>query len=505
MKALEKDRTRRYQTANALALDVRRSLNDEPVSAGPPSSAYRARKFVRRHRFGVATAAAFAILLVGVSIALAVQARRVVRERDRASHEAETSRRVSDFLVGIFRVADPGEARGNTITAREILDNGAAKIEQDLKGQDEIQGRLIDTMGGVYLSLGLYKASAARFRTAFEIRRKALGDRHPDALESLHHLGLALVRAGDLTGAETALGEALAGREREFGPDSVQTAETLRGIGELAYQKGDYARSKTSFDRALQIYRRLGNGQDEPIADCLNDIAMAVERATGDYASSKALSYEALEIRRRILPANHPKVAQSLNNVGMAHYRLREFDAAEPLLRESLAMNRALFGPQHPEVSAGLNNLALVRRERGDYAAAAALFAEVVEMDRRLLGPDHPFVATGLSNRAEAVRRGGDPVSAAALLRESLDVLRRTYGPDSWQIASTNTILARCLADAGRFPEAETLFLAAVPILEKQFGPSHPRVMAAIERGVAIYELWKKPDRAAEWRKRMAK
>jgi hypothetical protein len=132
MKALEKDRTRRYATVNALAMDVRRHLNDEPVLASPPSAAYRAGKFVRRHRVGVAAVSALVALLAVFAAVMTVQAERIARERDRANQEATTAKQVSDFLVGLFKVSDPTEARGNTLTAREILARGSRQVETDL-------------------------------------------------------------------------------------------------------------------------------------------------------------------------------------------------------------------------------------------------------------------------------------------------------------------------------------------------------------------------------------
>jgi hypothetical protein len=113
-------------------------------------------KFVRRHRLGVAVAAAAVVVLVAFSAMTAVQARRIARERDRANQEAAAARQVTDFLVGLFRVSDPGQARGNSVTAREILDKGADRIARELQGQPAVQGRLMSTMGFVYESLGLY-------------------------------------------------------------------------------------------------------------------------------------------------------------------------------------------------------------------------------------------------------------------------------------------------------------------------------------------------------------
>jgi len=511
MKALEKDRTRRYDTVIGLSNDLRRHMRHEPVVAGPPSPVYRARKFARRHRFGVGAAATLVVLLLAFAIAMAVQAQRIARERDRANQEsaranreAEAARQVSEFLVRLFEVSDPSEARGNAVTAREILDQGSVRIERELASQPELQSRLMDTMGTVYQSLGLYKTSVELFSRSLEARRKTLGSVDPAVAESLNKLGYVLVQSGDYAGAETALTEALALRESRFSPGSAEVAETLGGLGELAYMKGDYERAETFFRRRLDTLRPLSPGQDEALADTLNDLAMCIQLTRADYAGAKALTSEALALRRKLFVVPHPKIAQSLNNLAMVHYRVGEYDAAEPLFRESLSMNRALFGEVHPEVSANLNNLALVARDRGDYSRADELFAQVLALDRQILGAGHVLVARGLNNWAESLRRSGDLTRASALLRESVAIHTNVLSAAHWQTASTKMMLVRCLTPQRRFTEAERLLLEAFPVLEKEWGRGHDRVKTAVERAAALYDAWGKPEKAAEWRAKLS-
>jgi hypothetical protein len=188
MRALEKDRTRRYQTANAFALDVRRHLVNEPVSAGPPSAVYRARKFVRRHRFGVIGTATLALLLCAFAAAMAAQAQRIARERDRANREAETAKQVSDFLTDLFQVSDPGESRGRTLTAAEILSTGAARVKDGLRDQPEVQARLMATIGSVYTKLGVLKEAEPLLKQALDTYTRVAGPDHPDRLATLSRL-----------------------------------------------------------------------------------------------------------------------------------------------------------------------------------------------------------------------------------------------------------------------------------------------------------------------------
>ena len=168
MRALEKDRARRYGSASDLAMEIGRYLRDEPVLAGPPSGIYRAKKFVKRHKVAVGVAALLTVVLVAFSVVTTVQARRIARE-------AATAEQVSEFLVELFEVSDPSESRGNTITAREILDKGAERIETELADQPEVQARLMKSMGAVYQQLGLLEQSERLYGDALQYCRVTFG------------------------------------------------------------------------------------------------------------------------------------------------------------------------------------------------------------------------------------------------------------------------------------------------------------------------------------------
>ncbi len=233
MKALEKDRTRRYQTANALALDVRRHFNHEPVSAGPPSAVYRTRKFVRRHRVGVAAGAVLVALLAAFAVVTATQASRIARERDRANQEAAIAKQVSDFLVGLFKVSDPSEARGATLTAREILANGANQLDSGLRDQPNVQARLQSTIGAVYTGLGLYGDAQPLLQRALETQRRVLGEESVETLATAHQLANLYWFDRKLDDAERLYIYVLDGRRRLFGaehPDTLKTKFDLASV-----------------------------------------------------------------------------------------------------------------------------------------------------------------------------------------------------------------------------------------------------------------------------------
>jgi len=509
MKAMAKDRTRRYSSASELAADIERHLRHEPVTAGPPSAVYRIRKYVRRHKLGVAAAAVVTLaVLIGVA-GTTIGLLRAVRAEKKALEEAARATRVSDFLVDLFKVSDPSEARGNTITAREILDRGAKKVEEELAGQPLIQARLMDTMGQVFQSLGLFDQALPLLKSALETRRNVLGNKDLEVAASLQNVGYLLVAKGDYAAAEPLLLESLAIRQELLGRNHPEVATSLATLGEVNYDKGDLAKAEEFYRESLAIRRKsLGDTHIE-VANSLNDLAITL-KAKGDYEETDSMYRESLAIRRKALGEDHPVIAQSLNNLGMFLYQMflnKKSDGveAEQLLRQALEMNRRILGNEHPEVSTNLNNLALLLRDKGDYDQAISLFREVTEIDRRTLGEEHPYVASRMNNLASTLVRKGNYKSAEELYQKAIAIQRKTFAEKSWEIATTKLLLGACYSEAKRFEEAEPLILGALPIIEQNFGPDHARTQAAVKRLISLYEAWGKPEKAAEYRSLLKK
>jgi tetratricopeptide (TPR) repeat protein len=500
LKAMAKDRTRRYSTASELAAEVERHLRHEPVTAGPPSAAYRMGKYVRRHKLGVAAAAGVLLAILVGTAGTTIGFLRAVRAEEKALEEAATANRVSDFLVDLFKVSDPGEARGNTITAREILDRGAKKVEEELAGQPLIQARLMDTMGQVFHSLGLFNQALPLLKSALETRRNAMGNQNLEVAASLQSYGFLLIAKGDYAAAEPLLEESLAVRQELLGKNHPDVATSLANLGELGYVKGDLEQAEKFFRESLDIRRRTLGSEHIELSNSLNDLAMTL-KATGAYEEAEPLYRESLAMRQKLLGSDHPAIAQSLNNLGMFLYQLflnKKNDGveAERLLRQALEMNRRMLGNEHPEVSTNLNNLALLLREKGDHDQAIVLFREVAEIDRKNLGNEHPYVANTMKNLAAALVRKGDYTSAEGLFRQAIEIQRKTFAEKSWQIAATKLLLGACYTGAKRYPEAEPLLLEAYPIIEKAFGTSHTRTQAAVKCLIDLYEAWGKADKA---------
>src|SRR6185312_2843602 len=225
MKSLEKDRNRRYGTPSELAADIRRYLNNEPISARPASTGYKLRKYVRRHRIGVSFAAALILLLAGFSVVQARQIRRITRERDRAD-------RVTAFMTQMFKVSDPSEARGNSITAREILDRASKQIDTGLRNDPELRAQMMDTMGQVYDSLGLYHRATDLLRQTVAVRREVLGPNNVQTLTSIQELGKALLEEGHYEEARKTEDEAVKIGSRILPPHDLSLLQSRRILAE---------------------------------------------------------------------------------------------------------------------------------------------------------------------------------------------------------------------------------------------------------------------------------
>ena len=420
MKALEKDRARRYGSPSDLAADLQRFLRDQPVQAGPPSARYRASKFIRRHRFGVAVASAAVILLIAFATLMALQASRIAKERDRANREAETSKRVSQFMTSMFKVSDPGQARGNSVTAREILDKASKDIRSGLSNDPAVQAQMMHVMGGVYDNLGLYAQAQALYSDAIEIRKSVLGPENPDTLRSMHTICRPLREQGKYAEAEKLQRQVLDAQRRILGP---YHPDTLASMGELAADldnEGLYSEAEKLGQEALENQRRIASPEDSQ-TQWLMVILAAVLSDEGRFAEAEKLYREAFDIRRRLLGPDHPDTLSLMDGYATTLAEEHHNDEAEKLLRETLRIRQRVLGPDHRDTLMSMNNLANMLFIEGLYGDAEKLEHQTIEIQRRVLGPNHPDTAMSTYNLGGIALHKGKRDEALALLREAVD------------------------------------------------------------------------------------
>ncbi len=430
MKAMEKDRGRRYDTANGLANDLGRYLDDQPVEARPPTAAYRLRKFVRRNRAAVLALTAVAVALVAGAAAATVGFVSATRAEAHARAEAATARQVSDFLVGLFRVSDPSEARGNAITAREILDSGAVKIQTDLANQPQVQARLMKTIGDVYTELGLYAK------------------------------------------AEPLLQRALATREERRATDSTEIGAHLLSLGRLYYKQGRYEESERTIRRAAEVAERAAPA--DPVLRRSFSMLASLHRDQGKYREADSLSRKTLEVFERTVGSDHPEAADELTGFAISQAEQGRPQAAESLFRQVLAIRRRVLGDVHPLTARAMSNVASSLFEQAKLAEAESLYRRGLAIDSSLYGPEHGQVAMDLYNLGNVEGSKGKPRDAMLLYRRALAIWEKTVGPDHPYVAAALTSLANSLAAEGRHGETLPLLQRALAIREKTLAADHP-------------------------------
>ena len=389
MKALEKDRSRRYDTAAGLANDVRRHLRNEPVLAGPPNAVYRTRKFVRRHPLGVGAAATFVLLLVALAVTMTIQAQRIARERDRANWEAATAKQVSDFVIGLFRVSDPSELKGNTLTAREILESGVANIERDLVGQPEIQARIMVTMGTIYTNLGLYDRAERLLDHAVTTDRRVLGADHIATLTAVNALANVYWFQGNYSQAEPLYLEVIDRRSRVLGEEHPDTLRAQDDLASLYAQQKRFDEAERLVQRTLEVQRRLF-GQEHPDTNLSLNILGAVYYAQKRYAEAEPISKQALHISRRVLGEQHPETLIELHNLATIYDKLHRYDQAEPIYLQVIELKRRVLGMPHPKTVVSVRALASMYQSQRRFAEAESLLTATLEVLAATPGVDIP-------------------------------------------------------------------------------------------------------------------
>jgi serine/threonine-protein kinase len=465
MQALQKEPARRYPSAGALAEDVRRYRDGRPIAARRDSVRYRTGKFVRRHALGVAATALVLLALVGGLIGTAWQA-------GVASREAAKAHEVSRFLAGLFAVADPARTNAAEITARELLDRGASRIETELAGQPDIQAEMMLLLGRIYRDLGVYDRARPLLERSLDVRRARFGREDARTAEAMSDLGLLWLEMGRPEDAERLQRETLALRRTLFGPDHADVGKTLRDLATVLNSRGKYQEAETLQREALAISEREFGPEHAEVASDLEGL-QSILRARGQSGAAVEAARQVLAIRQKVLGPDHLETATAMNNLAILHGERWELAEAERLYREVLAFDLRRLGEVHPYTATVSNNLAFVLRDRGQYEEAERLFRSALDIDYRLYGREHPNVATVLNNLASVLAARGDYDESEQRSREALAMFRRVYGDDNWRIGMVQGALARVLTARGD-PGAEALYREALARLERSLDATNP-------------------------------
>lgn len=453
LKALEKDRARRYGTASELAADIARYLRNEPVVAGPATAGYRIKKYAARHRVGFGVAACVVVLVIGFVIAQAVELHRIRLERDRANRERDRANRITDFMTGMFRVSDPSESRGNTITAREILDKASAQIDTGLAQDPELQVQMMVVMADVYLNLGLFPQAESLQRRSLEIANRALGPTGRVTLRSANGLLRSLDEEGRYPEAEK-LGRETFDTERQvLGKEDPDTLASMTTLAMVLNHEGHYTEAEKLDREALEIRRRVLGPENPDTLKSMNNLGVALDDQ-GHYLEVESLYRGIFDIERRTLGPEHPLTLLAMGNLAWVLYQERRYPEAEKLDRETLDLRRRVLGPEHPLTIDAMSNLAAILADEDKYTEAEKLNRQVLEIRRRVLGTEHPDTLKTMNNLAVDFALEGRFAEAEKLFREIVEIRRRTLGPEHPNTVFSEYDLACVLAHEGRRTEA---------------------------------------------------
>jgi len=480
LKALEKDRARRYATPSELAADIGRYLRNEPILARPASAAYRARKYVRRHRIGVAVAAVAAVLLVSFAVAQTVELRRIRRERDRAD-------RVTEFMTNMFKVSNPSEARGNDIRAREILDKASADVEKGLAQDPELQAQMMNVMGNVYQNLGLFSKAEALDRRSLEIRRRLLGTNNAGTLNSMASLGVVLNLESQYPEAEKMLREAVVGRRRVLGPEHRDTLNAMSQLAFVLNSIGRFPEAEKLNSETLQIAERALGDQDILTRNVRTNLAIDFAYE-GKLADAEKTFRDVLEIDRRAFP-DTPRLIGDMNNLAASLQKELKYSDATVLYTEAVQMARRVLGPEHPNTLMYMGNLAQSLYGEKHYVESQNLLRDVLEKKRKTLGMENRSTLVTMGNLSEGLTKTGQYQEAEQLARQTLDIERRVLGPLHTDTLVSLGNLADILKGEKRYADAEKVSRQALDGRRQALGIDHPDTATTAYELAAILAL----------------
>ncbi|HEY5807183.1 MAG TPA: tetratricopeptide repeat protein [Povalibacter sp.] len=500
--AMRKEPERRYASVEQFATDIERYLGGMPVIARRDTWNYRATKFVRRHALAVGLSAAMVVMLIGFSITTAVQSRRIERERDavaaqhaRAESERDRAESVSSFLMSAFQVSDPSESRGNEIKAREILDQGARRIDAELHGQPATQAVMLDTIGRVYFNMGLLSEAQPLLERALVIRGPLLGKNHPDVAASLVSLAQLRRELGAYDEAATQLDRALEINRLAYGASSPQVAETLHEQGRLYYAMGRLDDAEKALQESLSIYSQAAGTRALQITPVMTDLAIVMQ-ARNDYSGAERLYRAALEKDRLELDEEHPQYAVHLVYLAAVTQAQGRIDEAEELFVQAIALLRRVYGDKHPETIDALSSLGTLQQEKKDYDGAEKSFRTALELDRALRGEKHSYVGIDLMQLGALAIARGRFTEAEKYMRESLEIFRASLPPGHPYIATGVANLGRALLELNRLDEAESTLREALKLEIAAFGADNENVAIARVSLARVLAARKRPAEA---------
>ena len=488
LRAVARDPADRYPGVSELAADVERHLSDRPVLAGPPTAAYQLRKLIQRHRIAVVFSALLLLALAGGFVARSLEAARANRQAVEARVARAETERVVDFLVELLGSADPSQALGSEPTAREILQEGAARLEgEELEATPRVRARLLHTTAEVQRGLGEASAGLPLATEALTIRRRALGESHPDVAASMLLVARLESDIGNYERSETLLDEALALYRASHGESSAEVVQVLRSLGALHEATRRYDQALTYYQRALAVAEEVAGPESVEVADALNNMGV-VHWRRNDYPQAEAVYRRALRLKEELFDAHHPSLAMTLNNLGDVLRDSERLEDAHAAYQRAFEIREAVLGAEHPHLGVTLNSMGNLKLRLGHWAPAEALFQRARTLWEQALGPEHDWVAYAFSNLGLGYHAQGRDEDAEAMQRRALAIRRTALGDADPVVGQSLALLGQALRARGLLAEAGEALASAQVLLEKPSGSPWFLSLCLVERGLLALE-----------------
>jgi len=550
-KALEKDKARRYATAADLSADIRRYLDDQPIAARPPSAGYQIQKFARRHRALVGgVAAVFVVLAAGIvastwqairanragqaalverdralqaeerarvdrdrataaeqratherDLALSAQQaatrerNRALTEKQRADDEAATAKAVNNFLqqdllaqASAKKQARPDSKPDPDLKVRTALERAAAGIEGKFEKQPLVEASIRQTIGMTYRDLGLYTEAQRQLEKALTLRRRLLGEDHPDTLASMGDLAVLYRDQSKRAQAELLLAKVLNVQRRVLGADRPETLETAHELAQVYDENGKSGQAELLLTKTLDARRRV-LGEDHPDTLLTMNTLGALYEDQGRYADAERLITKALSVQRRVRGEDHPETLDAMNSLASLYATEGKYAQAEPLFLDALAIKRRVLGEEHAETLATMSNLASLYRTEGTYAQAEPLQTRAFEIQRRVLGEEHSQTLASMNNLAVLYQEQGRYALAEPLLVKGLEIRRRLLGESHSDTARAMNNLAGLYMQQGKYAQAEPLMIDVVSVRRRVLGEENPLTLLSANNLAKVYEV----------------
>jgi eukaryotic-like serine/threonine-protein kinase len=512
MKALEKNRNRRYETPDGFAADIQRYLNREVIEARPASAMYRLQKFWSRNKVGVGTIAMIAIALIGGTIVSTWQAMRAnqatVAEREakiKAEKRLVQIEKGADLLGWIFKDLDLRSVEGDGKTLEQVLGqrlkDAAAKLNKDDVGEPLMMAKLQSLLAESLYSLGFVDESIELFENSTKTNQEQLGPDDPVTLTSFHNLAESYVMAGKYDKAIPIHKTTLERSKAKLGPEHYDTISSTKDLGNALVYANEYDAGIPLLEEALRLSRKTVSESDTLLLTAMNSLAVAYQQS-GKMDQALALYEESLGLRRKHFGADHYDTMTSMNNLAACYHGLRELEKSLPLMQEVYELRKTKLGEDHPHTITSMGNLAVVLESAGRRKEALPYFEKSMEISEAKNGKNHPGTLQRIRNLANCVRDLGETDRAMGLYQEYVDrfaakdgkdslayadaliylgfnqvklkrwtdaepVLRnclelriKHLKDDSWQVASTKSLLGAALVGLKKMEEAEPLLIA---------------------------------------------